>query len=296
MASRTSPEAAAQAERGALAVICGGGTFPLAVAEAARRAGRDVVLFPVRGFADIPLEGWPHVWVPIGQFGRLKRELRRHGCRDVVLIGNVLRVRIRDIRFDWTTLTMLPRVFSMLRGGDDHLLKSVARIFEEAGFRLLGAHEVAPEILMPPGQLGAVAPTEGDLDDIEVGRHALTVTGPLDIGQGLVVMSRHIVAMEAAEGTDLMLARIAELRRNGRITRPGRCGALVKLPKAGQDRRLDMPSLGVRTVEGAARAGLAGIAVEAGGVIVADVAALVRAADQAGLFIYGLAPPTETQR
>ena len=284
------PEMAAATAGGPLAIICGGGAFPLAVATAARRAGREGVLFPVRGFADADFSAWPHVWTRIGSFGQLRGEMKRRGCREVVFIGNVLRPRLRDIRFDWATLMLLPRIFSMLRGGDDHLLTSIGRIAEEAGFRLVGAHEVAPEILMPAGQLGAVAPSREEMDDVEVARHALTVTGPLDIGQGLVVMQRHVVAMEAAEGTDLMLARVAELRRIGRITRPARCGALVKLPKRGQDLRLDMPSLGVRTVEGAAKAGLAGIAVEAGGVIVADMAALIRAADAAGLFVYGLPP------
>ncbi|GLK71331.1 UDP-2,3-diacylglucosamine diphosphatase LpxI [Ancylobacter dichloromethanicus] len=270
-----------------LAIICGGGAFPLAVAEAARRAGRQVVLFPVRGFADTSVEGWPHVWIQIGRFGFLKREMRRLGCRDVVFIGNVLRPRIRDIRFDWTTLKLLPLAFSMLRGGDDHLLTGVGRLFEEAGFRLVGAHEIAPDILVPAGQLGAVAPERRAMDDIAQGRRALAVMGPLDIGQGLVVMNGHVVAVEAAEGTDLMLARVAELRANGRIKAPARCGVLVKQPKAGQDRRFDLPSLGARTVEGVSRAGLAGIAVEAGGVIVADAGELVRAADRAGIFIEG---------
>lgn len=269
-----------------LAIICGGGAFPLAVAQAARRAGRQVVLFPVRGFADASMDGWPHVWIPIGRFGMLKREMRRFGCREVVFIGNVLRPRIRDIRFDWTTLRLLPRAIAMLRGGDDHLLTSLGRLFEEAGFRLVGAHEIAPDLLIPAGRFGSRVPDADAMADIARGRAALDVMGPLDIGQGLVVMNGHVVAVEAAEGTDLMLARVAELRANGRITTPARCGVLVKRPKAGQDRRIDLPSFGVRTVEGAARAGLAGIAVEAGGVIVADVEALVRAADRAGLFIH----------
>jgi DUF1009 family protein len=280
------PEAGPAPAKGALAIICGGGAFPLVVAEAARRAGRDVVLFPVRGFAGPEVESWPHVWIHIARFGMLKREMRRLGCTEVVFIGTVLRPRIRDMRFDWTALTLLPRVFRMLRGGDDHLLTSLGRLFEESGFRLVGAHEIAPEILIPAGQLGGVAPSTEEMEDVALARRALAVTGPLDIGQGLVVMNRHVVALEAAEGTDLMLARVAELRGNGRIKAPARCGVLVKRPKEGQDRRLDLPSLGARTVEGAARAGLAGIAVEAGGVIVSDVGALVRAADSAGLFIY----------
>lgn len=285
----TPPEApSAGAESGAaLAIVCGGGTFPLAVAKGARRAGREVVLFPVRGFADADFGAWPHVWISLGRFGFLRSELRRRGCRDVVFIGNVLRPRIRDLRLDWTTLRLMPRVLGLFRGGDDFLLTGLGRLMEESGFRLVGAHEVAPEILMPAGRLGTVAPDAAARADIARGREALEVMGPLDIGQGLVVMNRHVVAVEAAEGTDLMLARVAELRANGRVKMPARCGVLVKRPKAGQDLRIDLPSFGARTVDGAVRAGLAGIALEAGGVIVADSAELVRRADEAGLFIFG---------
>ncbi|MDQ0345765.1 LpxI family protein [Ancylobacter vacuolatus] len=282
------PSSTGDSTEGPLAIICGGGAFPLAVAEGARRAGRQVVLFPVRGFADASFEAWPHAWISLGRFGFLKSELRRRGCRDVVFIGNVLRPRIRDLRLDWATLRLLPRAVALLRGGDDYLLTGLGRLMEESGFRLVGAHEAAPEILMPAGQLGTVAPDAAAREDIARGRAALAVMGPLDIGQGLVVMNRHVVAVEAAEGTDLMLARVAELRGNGRIKMPARCGVLVKRPKEGQDLRIDLPSFGVRTVEGAARAGLAGIALEAGGVIVADSAALIRLADREGLFILGV--------
>lgn len=273
-----------------LAIVCGGGAFPPAVARAAEAAGRRVVMFPLRGFAGAEIEAWPHVWVHLGGFGRLMAELRRHGCRDVVFIGTVLRPRIRDLRLDFGALRVLPRVLGMFRGGDNHLLSGLGRLFEEQGFRLLGAHEVAPGILAPEGRLGGVRPSAKDAADIEIGRRALEALSPFDVGQALVVVDGHVVAVEAAEGTDLMLARCAELRGVGRLKTPPGRGVLVKLPKHGQDRRFDLPSLGARTVEGVARAGLAGIAVEAGGVIVADNGELVRAADAAGIFLVGLPP------
>ncbi|MFD2142772.1 LpxI family protein [Ancylobacter oerskovii] len=276
-----------------LAIICGGGAFPLVVAEAATRAGRRVHLFALRGLADPAVEAWPHSWIALGQFGKLCAEMRRRGCRDVVFIGYVLRPRLRDVTFDWAMVRQLPRIFRMLRGGDNHLLTGVGEAFEDEGFRLLGAHEVAPEILVPAGRLGQVAPGRDQLDDVLTGRHALAVMGPLDIGQGVVVINRHVVAVEAAEGTDLMLRRCAELRANGRIRARAPAGVLVKVPKVAQDRRFDLPSLGLATVEGAARAGLAGIAVEAGGVIATDLEAMIRAADAAGMFVYGFAPENE---
>lgn len=273
-----------------LAIVCGGGAFPPAVARAAEAAGRRVVMFPLRGFAGDEVESWPHVWVHLGQFGRLTTELRRRGCRDVVFIGTVLRPRIRDLRLDFAGLRRLPRVFGMLRGGDNHLLSSVGQLFEEEGYRLLGAHEVAPGILAPAGRLGGIEPGVEDRADIDVGRRALEALSPFDVGQAVVVVNGHVVAVEAAEGTDLMLGRCTELRAVGRLKTPPGRGVLVKLPKRGQDRRFDLPSLGARTVEGVAKAGLAGIAVEAGGVIVPDTEELVRAADAAGIFLVGLPP------
>src|SRR5439155_1402989 len=202
-------------------------------------------------------------------FGAFCRLARREGCQDVVLIGSMMRPAIWQIRPDLQTLRLLPRIFGMFRGGDDYLLKGVAAIFEEHGFRLLGAHAVAPEILMPEGALGRERPTERDNADIAKGLAFLTAASPFDVGQAVVVADARVLAIEAAEGTDRMLARIAELRQGGRIA-DSRRGVLVKAAKRGQDRRVDLPSIGPRTVEGAARAGLAGIAVVSGSTIIAE--------------------------
>ena len=272
-----------------LAIICGGGSLPFAVAQAVGARGRRVVLFAIRGWAD-PHEvaGFPHHWATIGQFGRFCRLARREGCRDVVLIGSLLRPAIWRIRPDLETLRLLPRVLRIFRGGDDHLLSGIAQIFEEHGFRLVGAHEIAPDILMPEGPLGRERPSERDHADIAKGLALLDAASPFDVGQAVVVSDQRVLAIEAAEGTDRMLARIAELRRNGQLASAARCGVLVKAAKRGQDRRVDLPSIGPRTVEGAARAGLAGIAVVAGSTIVAEPERIATAADRERLFVLGL--------
>ena len=156
------------------------------------------------------------------------------------------------------------------------------------GFRLLGAHEVAPDILVPEGALGRAQPSERDHADIALGLDYLRAAGQFDIGQAVVVAGRHVLAVEAAEGTDAMLARVAEMRANGRVRAPRGTGVLVKAPKPAQDRRFDLPSIGPRTVEGVARAGLAGIAVVAGSTIVAEPEQLVTAADRAKIFVVGV--------
>ena len=275
---------------GPLALVCGGGSLPLAVADHVSARGRRVLLFPLRDAAD-PKDyaGREHHWIHVGQFGRVMRIARAQGCREIVLIGSLVRPSLWSRWPDWTTLKMLPRIVAAYRGGDNHLLSNVAKLVEQQGFTLRGAHEVAPEILAPRGALGRLRPSAGDEADIALALDYLATAGRFDIGQAAVVVNRHIVAVEAAEGTDGMLARVAALRAEGRIPAPK--GVLVKAPKPQQDRRFDLPSIGPKTVEAAAGAGLAGVAVIAGETIVADPAALADAADRAGLFVIGVGGP-----
>lgn len=268
--------------------------MPLAVAEAARRQGRRVVMFPVRGWADpAKMEQFTHYWLLLLQAGRFLRYARQEGCRDVVFVGTAVRPPLASLRIDWTTLRLLPRILRAYRGGDDHLLSHLALAFESYGFRILGAHDVAPEILMPEGPIGSLQPSARDQADIARALALLTATGPFDMGQAAVVAGNHVLAIEAAEGTDLMLDRIAELREAARIAAPAGTGVLVKAPKPHQDHRFDLPAIGLRTVEKAARAGLAGIAVAAGGSIVAEPAAVAAAADKMKIFVVGIsARPT----
>ena len=279
------------AGEGPLAIICGGGALPFAVADAVMRRGRSVVLFPVRGWVDPQaVARYPHHFVDIGRYRRFHRQATAAGCRDVVMIGTVLRPALRQIRFDWEALRELPSIIRMFRGGDNHLLSILARLFEARGFRFVGAHEVAPEILMPRGSIGQREPSARDRADIARGVALLAAMGPFDVGQAVVVANNYVLAVEAAEGTDLMLARVAELRSEGRVRSAIGTGVLVKVPKPTQDRRFDLPAIGPSTVAGAARAGLAGIAVMAGAAIVAEPAEVGAAADRAGIFVTGIAP------
>jgi len=277
------------ADDGPVAIVCGGGSFPAAVAEALARRGRGFILLALRGWADPGVvERYPHRWVGIGRFGEICRLARRHGCRDVVFIGTVFRPAVSQLRPDLAGLRQLPRVIGLLRRSDDALLSGLGRIFEEHGFRLRGAHEVAPDILIQRGVLGRHRPGPRDEADIRHARELLQATGPFDIGQATVIADGRVLAVEAAEGTDLMLERLADLRNDGRVRTPIGTGVLVKAPKPNQDRRYDLPSIGPATVSGASRAGLAGIAVVAGATIVAEPAAVIAAADRAGLFVVGV--------
>lgn len=271
-----------------VAIICGGGSLPLTVAEAVKRGGRSVVLFPIHGWADpAAFAAYRHHWLHLGSAGRFCRLARMEGCRDVVMIGNAIRPAIHELRIDWLTLRLLPRAIRMFRGGDDKLLSGVARMMEEQGFRLLGAHEVAPEILVGEGPLGLIKPSAAHAHDIARGFELIAAISQFDVGQAAVIADNRVLAVEAAEGTDHMLDRIAALRAEGRIKMPDKHGVLVKSPKPTQDRRIDLPSLGPRTIEKAVHAGLAGIAVGAGGTVIAEPLRVAEAADRAGLFVVG---------
>jgi len=278
-----------------LAVICGAGSLPFAVADAVARRGRQVVMFPIRGWADsMRIAHYRHYWASLGSFGLFCRVARAEGCRDVVFIGSLVRPAVWRLRPDLKTLRLLPRIARIFRGGDDHLLSGIAAIFEEHGFRLIGAHEIAPEILMPEGTVGSVQPDSRDRADIARGLALLDATSPFDIGQAVVVIDGRVVAIEAAEGTDQMLARVGEMRRSGQLQGLANRGVLVKAAKRGQDRRLDLPSIGPRTVASTKGAGLAGIAVTAGSAIIAEPDRIGAAADRNKLFIIGV-PASEAK-
>jgi len=276
-----------EANQPPLAIICGAGSLPFAVAEAARRQGRAVVLFGLKGWADpARTAAYPNHWIRYGELGRFCRIARREGCRDVVLIGSLVRPTLWQIWPDLVALRVMPQVIRMLRGGDDHLLSGIMRILENLGFHPIGAHEIAPEILMPEGVVGRIEPSAAERGDIALGLALLAAIGEFDVGQATVVGGGHVLAVEAAEGTDEMLAQLAGLRRKGRIKSTG--GVLVKSPKPRQDRRIDLPAIGPRTIAAAAEAGLCGIAVVAGAAIVAEPERVAEAADRAEIFVIGV--------
>jgi UDP-2,3-diacylglucosamine hydrolase len=289
-ADRTPPQGPDAEAEGPLAIIAGGGAIPIAVAEAVAARGRRIVMFPIRGWADpAAIERFPHRWITLGKWGRFLRHAREEGCRDFVFVGTALRPPLASLGIDWATLRVLPAVWRSYRGGDDHLLSGVAQIFEAQGFRIVGAHDVAPEILMPQGPVGRLAPGARDLADIARGLDLLRAIGPFDVGQATVVADNHVLAVEGVEGTDNMLAHVASLRESGRVPTARGVGVLVKAPKPGQDRRIDLPAIGPRTVTEAAAAGLAGVAVVAGSAVVAEPNEVARAADRAGIFVVGIA-------
>ena len=272
-----------------IAIVCGGGNIPGAIADAIARSGRRPVMLAIRGWADPKqVERHTHHWVAVGQLGRLFRLAQAEHCREVIFIGTLMRPALRQIRLDWHTIRMMPRIVRAFAGGDDRLLSGIARLAEERGLHIIGVKDVAPEIIVPVGVLGRYQPTARDRTDIARGLHLIATLGPFDVGQAVVVANNHVLAVEAAEGTDNMLGRIADLRKQGRLSTSEGVGVLVKAPKPKQDRRFDLPTIGPQTVVNVMKAGLAGIALAADNTIMADAEEVVAAADRAKIFLVGV--------
>ena len=270
-----------------LAILCGSGAFPLEVAAEARRVGRDPFLIGVIGSTDAAIEAFPHVWLRMGQVGKLFAALKERAIGEMAMIGAITRPEFADLRLDWGAVRRAAELAQLFRRGDNGLLVGLAAIFEREGVRIVGAHEVAPRLTAPANLLGARPVSPEDQSDIALGGRLIDALSSFDAGQGAVVAAGRLLAIEAAEGTDAMLARVAELRSSGRLRHRGPAGVLVKAPKRGQDLRLDMPAIGPQTIEGALRAELRGVALAAGRVLVVEREACAREADAAGLFVTG---------
>ncbi|MEQ8281147.1 MAG: UDP-2,3-diacylglucosamine diphosphatase LpxI [Parvibaculum sp.] len=272
-----------------LGIVAGRGPLPAALAEVAVAAGRDVFIVAIDDDVSKDIERFPHAHVRIGAHGEFLRLLKENGCKDIVLIGGINRPDLSKIGLDFAGIKLLPRLVRWLAQGDDGLLRGIADYLEkDHGLHVIGAHEVAEGLLAPEAVLTKAAPAPEHEADIDAAIRAALDVGTRDVGQGAVACRGAVVATEDDAGTDVMLARVAAMDPAMRGRLGALEGVLVKLTKPGQERRVDMPTIGVRTVENAAAAGLAGIAVEAGGALIVDGEAVARAADAHGLFVIGL--------
>ena len=265
-------------------IIAGGGCLPGQLIEAIRGQGRDCFVLAIKNSADpAALDGVEHVWLTMGQAGRAFELLHQQGVSEVVMAGPVRRPTFADMRPDWRTTRFFARV-GLKALGDDGLLSAVIQEFESEGFKIIGADELIGDLLAPLGAWGLLQPDEQALADIRRGIEVAQGLGKLDVGQSVVVQQGIVLGVEAIEGTDQLLERAGAHQRTG----PG--GVLVKLCKPGQDRRVDLPTIGTRTLEKAHAAGLRGVAVQSGATLVIDMPGLVRMADKIGLFVAGVDP------
>jgi DUF1009 family protein len=275
---------------GKLGLIAGGGGLPLEIAEHCRRAGRPLFVIRLKGFAGPELAPFEGADVGLAELGKSIKLMKQAGVGAVCLAGQVARPDFAALVPDARGLKALPGAIKAARQGDDALLRFLVGEFEKEGFAVEGAHEVTRELTLPAGRLGAHAPREADLADIARAMDVAREIGRLDIGQAAVVCRGVVLGVEAQEGTAALLERVAGLPEALRGRADARAGVLAKAAKPIQELRVDMPVIGPETVNALAKAGLAGVAGEAGRLLVIDRELVVKAADDLGLFIFGVEP------
>ena len=269
-----------------LAILAGGGNLPRRVALRARSLGREVFLVCFKGQTDKETsKDLPHFWTRLGAVGEILERLHREDVKDIVLAGPIKRPGIASLLPDRRAREGLARAGKAALGDDGILTAIIRELEEREGFGVVGIEEIMTDMAARSGLYGSVEPDAQARQDIERGAEVAKALGALDVGQSVVVQQGLVLGVEAIEGTDRLLARVRELRREGLG------GVLVKLAKPQQEKRADLPTIGPRTIKEAADAGLRGIAFEEGGALIVDEEECCRLADRQGLFLLGLPRP-----
>jgi len=275
-----------------IAIIAGAGTLPMEIANGAVAAGLEPFLVGIKGEADPGIQAMPHVYLGYGQLGKLFETLAHRSIERVIFVGGIeKRPDYSTLVPDWQTVKTLPRILKLLASGDSSLLSGVVSIFEEQNLKIVGVADIAPHLVCENGRIAGRKPGKKAMKDIMLGFRACKAVGALDIGQATIVERGRIIGVEAAEGTDALISRIADLRKTGRISAGDRGGVLVKTIKPGQDMRADLPSIGPETITRVSDAGLSGIVLEAGHSLILDRENTVALAKEMSVFILGLEDP-----
>lgn len=268
--------------KGGLGILAGGGSLPRRIAETARDAGRPVFVIAFEGQTDpATVDGLPHAWMRLGATSKTLQALHAAGCGEVVMAGPMKRPALSSLGLDLRSTAAIARAGARVFG-DDGLLSLIVEEMERDGFTVIGIEDVLGGYLAPSGTLTAIVPDDRALADARRGIETLAVLGRADIGQAIVVQEGLVLAVEAVEGTDAMIARAGSLKRESGGP------VLIKGRKTGQSDRVDRPTVGPATVVAAVAAGLSGIVVEAGQTLIVDRTETVAGCDAAGLFLHAM--------
>lgn len=272
-----------------LALIAGNGTLPLEVGRTIKSKGQELLTIAIKGEAIPELSELTSHWFNWGQLGKIFGLLKKYNCHDVILLGGISkRPNFQSIIGDFGTIARIPKIISVMNGGDSNVINGIIQLFESDGFEIVGVQKYVPEFLAGLGNLTQIIPKDESCSDIEIATNAVKTLGQLDIGQGVVVVGGRIIAVEAAEGTDLMLHRCIDMQSRSFFSWKGRKGVLVKCTKPNQDLRVDLPTIGPKTVELVAQAGLAGIVISGETVLVAERTQTINSAEKYGVFVKGI--------
>ena len=277
-----------------IAIISGYGSLPAEVAHGAVAAGRRPFLIGLEGEADPSIEAFDHEYINLGQLGAMFKIFKDNNISQLVMAGGIhARPEIFKLKLDWGAITSIPKAMGLLLNGDDTLLSGVIKFFEDRNIQVLGAHEVAPQLLASAGQISGKKPNKKDMQNIKLAARACHWLGKLDIGQAAIAEANRIIAVEGVEGTDGLIERVIELRKNGRMPPVGKNGVLVKMMKPGQDHRADMPAIGPNTVIKVKEAGLCGIAIDSGKSLILNKENTLKLAKENNIYLYGYQSPED---
>jgi len=266
-----------------LGIIAGSGRLPIQLVETCQTSGRPFFVLALENHADLKaIQNVPHTVVRLGAVGEALSHLRKAGAKELVLAGSVKRPNFSALRPDMAGAKLLARIGAAFLSGDDAVLRSVITFLEEEGFKVVASNDILSDLIAPSGQLGTIKPDTQAEADIAHGLKVVRMLGQLDIGQAAIVEKGYVLGVEAAEGTDALIERCRLLKReaNG--------GVLVKMCKPGQEERVDLPAIGISTIEKIAAAGFKGIAVEATASIILDRPTVIARADALGIFVVGV--------
>jgi UDP-2,3-diacylglucosamine hydrolase len=268
-----------------IAVIAGSGNLPKLIIETLRKSNTDFIVLAVKDNADKSiLENTKHHWINIDEFSKSIKILKNHNTTKITFVGHIQRPPLLSMKLDTTTMLLLAKFgMSKLRGGSDQLHSMIAKFVEDQGFNIIPPESIMPELLAPSGVIGKKKPSKKDENDIDIGKKVLIKLGDMDIGQSVIVENGLVLGIEAAEGTDQLIKRCADLKKEKE-----RLGVLVKMKKTTQEKRIDLPAIGINTIENAYNAGLKGIAIKAGSSLIIDIKKVITTANEYGIFLIGI--------
>ena len=263
-------------------MLAGSGMMPTEIIRYCAAQQKEIFVMGLEPFAsEANIGEVPHGFARMGEVGKILKAFQKNGVQDIVLAGGIKRPSFKELIPDWEGMKIVTRL-ALKKMSDDNLFRAVINEIEGYGFKVLGIEEVVPEMLFSEGLYGKTKPSSEDRDDIERGVVVAKALGAVDVGQAVVVQEGMVLAVEAIEGTDMMLSRAAAVKKEGKAP------VMVKVLKPGQDLRVDLPAIGLQTIEQLKKYGIKGIAVEAGGILLIEREQVIKMADEAGIFILGL--------
>jgi len=265
-----------------LGMIAGSGMMPVEIIKHCSNSGKEIFVVGIEPYAkEEELKAAPHIFAKIGEVGKILKAMAKNDVHDIVLAGGIKRPSLKELIPDWEGAKFIARL-AIKKMSDDDMFRAVIDEIERHGFKMVGIEEVVPQMMFSEGIYGKIKPSADDMDDIQRGITVAKALGAVGVGQAVVVQEGMVLAVEAIEGTDMMLSRAATVKKAGKAP------VMIKVLKPGQDTRVDLPTIGLQTIEQLKKYGITGIAVEAGRILLIEREAVIKMADEAGVFIIGM--------